>query len=104
MRDFDKWAASLVIVGEEAFLPDELDSLAIPVADRPVQTCRSCARRYLRGSYGAHADEFHVPIRQCRFCARSYKRGAYPAHTDQYHNNGRQRYFRERNRRQRAAA
>jgi hypothetical protein len=76
---FAEWAATLTVIGEEAFLPSELDGRAIPRAERPVQTCAQCGRDYIRASYRQHVDEFHNA-------------------------DGRQRYWRDYRRRKREAA
>lgn len=56
---FEEWAARLVIVGDEAFLPEEVDGTVWPYCEPPIKTCRRCGRQYIRQSYGEHADAHH---------------------------------------------
>lgn len=55
---FEEWAARLVIVGEEAFLPEELFLSNTAPDNRPIKPCHRCGRLYVR-PYSDHVDEFH---------------------------------------------
>lgn len=106
---FEEWAASLLVIGEEAFLPEEVDgTVSMPSCKPPIQTCERCGREYVRSTYRQHVLDHHSsrrPVQTCRLCGRQYVRASYSDHVDAYHTDGaRTAYWRERARRKRAAA
>lgn len=69
---FDRWAAGLIIVGDEAFTPEEVDGQAFPTNERPVKRCKKCGGLYLRNGYSAHVDQAHTNPR--RIATREWMR------------------------------